>query len=1154
MRELVRDNDLVTISEHWLHENRLSMLDQVSNNVFFCARASRFAAAENYGCQRGQGGVAILWDKRIIGITEVKSIAHDRICVVRVQTSKGGVIYVYAVYLPAQGSGEEYNAILDDLAELVEAREEQASYIICGDTNADMGRLGGPRCSRQASKQGEALHHFVNEFGLIVSNGRVNATGPVDTYVGPTGSSMIDHILVSADMEDDILTCHTSDDNVLNTSDHRVVSVTLNVENVRARAGDVKRGNIIRWEKLSQEDIRVKYTTPLEADLFGLIDVMCKVEIKREDVDKCFDDLIKCITLRSKAIPTSKFKKHLRPYWNEKLTLLKKQKVLKHSLWVNKGRPRVKGDIYWEEHKEARKAFVKELRRMHREYENDSVAQVINTAETDRGCFWRLVKKSRGNDANKAQSIKTKQGKVVNDTDEVLNVWRQHFEDLYTPKQKDGYEEEHYNVVTEKVKSLNEGNEIDEFLRDEFTCKEVKEAINKLHKKKACGYDGISTEHIVYAGEPMISLLTLLYNHIVRLEYIPVNLRRGTQVPLYKGKKAFSLETDSYRGITLLTNFNKIYEIMVWARVKDWWESNNIISDLQGAGKKGQSCVHTAFLLQESIADAMESNKQIFVAFYDVSKAYDTVWTDGLFYQLHKMGIRGRTWRLLYRAYVNFRCRVRIGNKCSEWYDMLTGIHQGGFLSSTKYIAFINPLVEELEQSNLCCKVGLIRASPVSYADDLATACVSKGRIDKVLEIVFRFSRRWRFEFNAGKSAIMVYGEDRKTFERNSTNRIFKLGKDRIKERAEYDHVGIKACLFHEGNNRLEEKISKGRRALNATAGLGIRHNGLNIGTCNLIFWVIVIPIITFGCEIWQLTDSDLDKLQAFQRYAGRRIQRFPQRSPSCSSYYGLGWLRLETYVYVKKLLFLLTIIRMDDTHRIKMIFRERVMKFLKDKEAGEHNIYGSPTFDLLNMCTKFDVLDEVISMLVGNTAIISKTAWSKKIWEKAWVLDDVFWQTTYILNRDNDLLFGTVGKSQYMTWWAMSDKWPHLIRMCEVLSKIVCRTSMLKSDDYRLNDSTHCMKVCEGCDMFTTENMVHLLMQCPNTETKRLRMFERINEVYPHFDDKCREEPGEIAFWLLGKPINDVDIDTMFEIWKVAGYGILNIYWSAINQRAGIG
>ena len=950
------------------------------------------------------------------------------------------------------------------------------------------------------------------------------------------------------------MSCQTSDDHALNTSDHRVVNVTLNVENLRSAVGGTKKGKIIRWEKLSQEDIRVKYSDPLRPDLLSLVANMQGSEVNQEDIEKCFDELIKCVTNRGTAIPTSKFRKNLRPYWNENLTLLKKQKILKHSLWVSNGRPRINGDVYWEEHKAARKAFLKELRRLHKAYENDSVTQVINTAETDRGCFWRLVKKSRGNNANSAYSIKTKQGKVVNDTDEVLNVWRQHFGDLYTPKQKEDFDEDHFEFVTEKVKNWNMGNEVDDFLREEFTYKEVKDAISKLHKKKACGYDGVSTEHIVYAGEPMITLLTLLFNHIVRLEYIPINLRRGTQVPLYKGKKACSLDTDSYRGITLLTNFNKVYEIMVWARVKDWWDENKIISDLQGAGKKGQSCVHTAFLLQESIADALESNKQIFVAFYDVSKAYDTVWTDGLFFQLHEMGIRGRTWRLLYRAYIDFRCRVRIGDKCSEWYSMLSGIHQGGFLSSTKYIAFINPLVNELEQSNLCCKVGSVRAAPVSYADDLATACISKDRLDRVLEMVFKFSRKWRFDFNAGKSAIMVYGEDKKAHVKNSSDRVFKLGNARVKEREEYDHVGVKASLFHESNSRVEEKVSKGRRTLNATAGLGIRHNGLNISTCNLIFWVIVIPIISFGCKIWQLSDGDIEKLQAFQRYAGRRVQRFPQRSPSCSIYYGLGWLRLETYVYVKKLLFLLTIIRMDNTHRIKMVLMERVTKFLNDLRAGDLNIYGSPTFDLLKVCIKFGVLEEVVNMLMGNTAIVPKTTWSKKVWDRAWVLDDAFWQTSFIMNRDNELLYETVGRSQYLTWWAVSDKWPNTIRMCETLAKIVCKASRLKSDDFRLRDSTHSMMVCEGCDMFTVESMSHLLMQCPSTTDKRNRMFGKINEVYPQFDANCMEEPGEVFNWLLGKPIPGVDIDLMYEIWKISGYCILDIYMCTLNQRAGIG
>ena len=400
----------------------------------------------------------------------------------------------------------------------------------------------------------------------------------------------------------------------------------------------------------------------------------------------------------------------------------------------------------------------------------------------------------------------------------------------------------------------------------------------------------------------------------------------------------------------------------------------------------------------------------------------------------------------------------------------------------------------------------------------------------------------------------MVYGEDKKTHLKASKDRIFKLGQERVKERDEYDHVGVKACLFLENNSRVEEKISKGRRALNATAGLGIRQNGLNIGTCNLIFWVIVIPIITFGCELWQLTDGDLEKLQAFQRFAGCRIQRFPQRSPSSSSYFGLGWLRLETFVYVKKLLFLLTIIRMDDTHRINMVFVNRVRKYLDDIESGVLNKYGSPIFDFMNTCTRFGVLDEVVGMVMGTTNITSKTAWSMKIWERAWKLDDTYWLSTCMMNEDNELLLSTVGRSHYLTWWAISDRWPNLIRMCETLVKIVCKTSRLKSDDFRLKDTTHSQKVCEGCDMATVESIRHLLMQCPSTLVERNIMYDKIRDIYPQFDVRCNEEPGEAILWLLGKHINGVDIDTMYDIWKISGCTIFDIYKSAIKRREGIG
>ena len=68
---------------------------------------------------------------------------------------------------------------------------------------------------------------------------------------------------------------------------------------------------------------------------------------------------------------------------------------------------------------------------------------------------------------------------------------------------------------------------------------------------------------------------------------------------------------------------------------------------------------------------------------------------------------------------------------------------------------FINSLVLDLESSGWCCMVGTIQTSPVSYADDLATACKAKY-VAAVMQIAYNHSCRWRYKFNARKSAVLV--------------------------------------------------------------------------------------------------------------------------------------------------------------------------------------------------------------------------------------------------------------------------------------------------------------------------------------------------------------------------------------------------------------
>ena len=1150
----MRENDVVAIAEHWLHENRLSLLGEISTDSSYCGRSSRFSMAENYGAKRGQGGVALLWKNSLMGVTNISDIIHDRICGIRVPTHTGQILNIFSVYMPAQGCGEDLEPCLDDLAEVISSRDQNDINVVCGDFNADIGREGGPRSNKSPTPRGKTLIKLINEFGFSAINLGNKATGPVCTYFGPTGRTTIDYFLTPQELDDKVIKCKVLRDEVLNTSDHRPIQLELAVDKIVNRNKRGKLPGQKRWDKLSMDEIRDKYTKILDNTSHGLLIELRTNQISKDRLDECINTLIELLKKAASNIPSSRFRYHLKPYWNERLSELKRAKIKSHKNWIKNGSPREAGNKFWVEYKADKKMFCKELKRLGKQYEDDQIMHAVNTAEVDRTQFWKLVKRARNGQGNKIAAIKDVSGRVVSDIDDILGVWKTHFEKLYTPKVSNDYDEEHYKHVNETVTRLDAELGDDGFLGEEFSEEEVKKAVGTLHKRKACGYDTISTEHLVYGGPQLISILTCIYNHIVRLEYVPVNLRRGLQIPLFKGKGTCCLDTDNYRGISLLTNFNKVYEVLLWKRIEKWWHENGVISELQGAGKKKQSCVHTALLLQESVATALEEGNKVFVTFLDVSKAYDTVWTNGLFFQLNEMGLKGKIWRLMYRAYIDFQCKIRIEDKTSDWFPMRCGIHQGGFLSLTKYVAFINSLLNTLEETKLCCTISKIPSTPTGYADDVATACISKLRTDKVLKIVHDFGCKWRFKFNAKKSAILVYGESKKEQANASKFREFKLGKEKVYEKLEYDHVGVKACTLTNDNSRVEEKIGKGRRVLNATSGLGIRKCGITMKTCNLIFWTVVVPTLTFGCEIWPITDKDVEKIQNFQRFAGRRVQRFPKRSPACTSFYGLGWLRIDTYIQVKKLIFLLTLISMEQGKRISMIFVERVKAYLNNRERGIANTYNSPIFELLNTSERFGLLQNVLKMIANQTPCIPKKKWSTMVWNRAWCLDDMYWNSVNTIRSKCDILRMTIGKTQYLTWWFMADNLPQLQGTCETMARLACHASLLKEDDYRLKGESHSQKICTECDLGIKETVYHIVMQCPSNEEARVQMYRELFNANPELYGQLTRRPEQNFNWLMGMQPENVETSAMIQMWVIAGVHISHMYHRQIRVRVGVG
>ena len=270
--------------------------------------------------------------------------------------------------------------------------------------------------------------------------------------------------------------------------------------------------------------------------------------------------------------------------------------------------------------------------------------------------------------------------------------------------------------------------------------------------------------------------------------------------------------------------------------------------------------------------------------------------------------------------------------------------------------------------------------------------------------------------------------------------------------------------------------------------------------TCNIVFWAVIIPIMSFGCELWILSDKDKENIMAFERMAGRRIQRFQKRSLNLTSFYGLGWIRLTSFIMVKKLLFVLTILRMKVDNVVRRILVHRAIEYQRNPGKCRENKYNSPISDILNAAYRLGLLNTVFAMINGTKDIYGKSRWSEYVWAQAWKLDDAYWCSIFTINNDCKYLHSTIGVTKYLTWWSISDKFPNMLRWCENLAKIVWKSSLLRVDDFRLKDSLHSDKVCALCDNYSIENIEHIVMQCPFFEKYRVDLYKKIDLLDPIF------------------------------------------------------
>ena len=696
VRELTaREIDIIFLQETFITDDKLGLFDFVDENYESVAEGAVYSEkAIATAAGRPQGGIACLW-RSGSSFNIDKIVLEKNICILCITVGTFKIVLVNLYFNSVLWEMETQTEYLENLSKLegILADFNFNAIYFMGDFNADPFR----------GRAWDILHEFMVQNNLECFDFKLLGPNTITfTSFDNSHSKWLDHIVGRNCQGAYIKNANVFTDLV--GSDHLPLSAvlhvntqSLNYNNSNAVEGDVI---YVDWKNLRIDDLKVIESLALQGmgnfiendsvlcNRLGCMDKSHLLELKA-----MYKELVVPVTAGSRQFAKrrrriNKFK--VVPGWNRRVKSFHKTARDNYLKWLEKGRERDTDEfINMGNSKREFKKALNQCKVNEKEEIDISISQKYRLKNYSD--FWKEVKQKR---------IIAKKSSIIdgkNLCSDIISIFTQKFllDDQVDDDDVSGDECRLINHLKAFWETAGKSHIRISAHRIREYCKKINPGI---------GHDGIYSIFLKTASDEYLNKVAYFMNACFNHCFIPHDVLKGDMNPTIKDVKGNVTDFANYRPVMHASYFLKIFELHILSILEEKIHFN----PRQFGFKKGCSTSDACLFLKETIYEYTKNRNIAYVAFIDLSKAFDRVDHFLLGEQLIQENIPPDIILILLNYLRNQAARVCWNEAKGDYVNINKGVRQGGILSPFLFKLYLDKVLGDISEINKGCRLGIM--------------------------------------------------------------------------------------------------------------------------------------------------------------------------------------------------------------------------------------------------------------------------------------------------------------------------------------------------------------------------------------------------------------------------------------------------------------